>query len=70
MNQCPKCSKQDLWEFGTMVSGSIGGVELSFKAEKKKMTKLPPRVFSYVCKNCGYIESYIDPKELKKILKE
>ncbi|MCK5560350.1 MAG: hypothetical protein KAJ51_07135 [Thermoplasmata archaeon] len=70
MNECPKCGKQEIWEFGKIVSGSIGGIEINFVPEHKKLTTLPPRVYSYACKNCGYLESYIDPKELKKILKK
>lgn len=66
MKECPKCGKKEISDFGAFVSGAFGEYAVYFNFESKKDLTVPPRVYGYVCMNCGYIESYVSPKELKK----
>jgi predicted nucleic-acid-binding Zn-ribbon protein len=70
MLACPKCGKKDLWEEGKIISGGMYGIQNLFRPIKKKTLQRSLLMRSFACKNCGHIEFYINPKELKEILRD
>lgn len=60
---CPKCNEP--MDEGTLsMSGSsyTGYVSLKQTGMIRTVTKI---MRAYACTNCGYVEMYLDPKELK-----
>jgi predicted nucleic-acid-binding Zn-ribbon protein len=71
MNICPKCGKTEFWELGRIeTDGAPRGIWVKFVSERKKTLSISPMIWSYACKNCGYIESYVNPEDLKKTVDE
>lgn len=63
---CPKC-KHELDEGHISVTGNelVGYVSNQQTGTLRQMTKLQS---ARACPNCGYVEVYLDPAELKKRL--
>jgi predicted nucleic-acid-binding Zn-ribbon protein len=63
---CPKCNeKMDEGLVNPTGSGVIGYISQKQTGILKTMTKINQ---ARVCPNCGYVELYLDPKELKQRL--
>ena len=61
---CPKCNQQmdEGWVSPTG-SGFMGYVSKKQTGMLKTVTKVNQ---GYACPNCGYVEMYLDPKELRQ----
>ena len=70
MKECPKCGKEDSWEQGNIIHGGMYGIQNVFRPRQKKAFQPSLTIQTFVCKNCGYIESYVNPKHLKETLKK
>ena len=68
MQSCSKCGGTEI-DYGSLVTtgafsiGALTGMDVLYHSSKKKRAKLWIR--SYTCLNCGHIELYLDPKQLK-----
>lgn len=63
-NQCPKCGSADIAQFQS--SSSLSGVGLNLQ-----LSPGVANVTRYVCKKCGFIESWVaDPRSLSKLQKK
>ena len=61
---CPKCNElMDEGWVSVTGSGFMGYVSKKQKGMLKTVTKINQ---GYACPNCGYVEMYLDPKELKQ----
>jgi len=65
-NTCPKC-KHEMDEGYVSPTGSnfLGYVSRKQAGMLKQVTKVN---LGMACTNCGYVEMYLDPEELKKRL--
>ena len=70
MKECPKCGKKDSWEEGNIIHGGLYGIQNIFRPRHKKFFHTSQSIQSFASKNCGYIESYINPNPFKKTLKD
>lgn len=58
---CPKCN-EPMDEGAISVSNQIGYVSKKQTGMLRTVTKISR---AYACPNCGYVEMYLDPKELR-----
>ena len=59
---CPKCN-HPMDEGAISASDQIGYVSKKQTGMLRTVTKIRQ---AFACPNCGYVEMYLDPKELKK----
>lgn len=63
---CPKCKEaMDEGYMSWSGSGSSGYISKKQTGMLRVVTKI---MQAYACPNCGYVEMYLDPKELKQKL--
>ncbi len=63
-NPCPKCNEtMDEGHVSVTGSNSFGYVSNKQTGMLKVVTKIR---LARACPNCGYVELYLDPKELKQ----
>ena len=61
---CPKCN--ETMDDGT-ISWSGSGASAYVSNKQTGMIRVPTQIKqAYACPNCGYVEIYLDPNELKK----
>jgi hypothetical protein len=67
--RCPFCSSTEI-DYGSLVTTEAfaagafpGGLDILLKSSNKKTKKVWVRVGT--CLNCGHMELFIDPKQLK-----
>ena len=63
MEMCPKCSCDQI-ELGWILSAG----KIAFRSDDMPYPLSGGNVRTYVCMECGYIESYVDKKYLEKII--
>jgi predicted nucleic-acid-binding Zn-ribbon protein len=70
MQICPKCGKKEI-ESGSVVTSMTGHAAFStkyngvlYRAQESKQDKVA-NIFATTCLNCGHVELYLDPKQLK-----
>lgn len=61
-HHCPKCN-QPMDEGAISSSGQIGYVSKKQTGMLRTVTQIRQ---ARACPNCGYVEMYLDPKELKQ----
>ncbi len=61
MNECTKCGSRNI-DQGRLYSA--GGT--AYKSEKHKIV-FKDNCIAYVCKDCGFVELYVEPEYLGKI---
>ena len=59
---CPKCN-HPMDEGAVSTSDQIGYVSKKQTGMLRTVTKIRQ---AFACPNCGYVEMYLDPKDLKK----
>jgi predicted nucleic-acid-binding Zn-ribbon protein len=59
VRQCPKC-------WGTMELGYLPGAWNWSAGKSLWRFKDPRRIFGHACKNCGYVEFYLEKKTKRK----
>jgi predicted nucleic-acid-binding Zn-ribbon protein len=65
-NICPKCRKGNIIVTRDRLHANAGG---SITVSKIKPTEKNTALFTfYICKDCGYVEHYLEMEELEKIL--
>jgi predicted nucleic-acid-binding Zn-ribbon protein len=62
MDKCPKCLSSTI-EAGWILSAG----KIAFRSDRLRYPFTGGNVRTYVCLDCGYAESYVDPKYLEKI---
>ena len=62
MRECPKCGCTEIDSGWILSAGKI-----AYKSDGQKYPFSGGNCRTYVCTNCGYIESYVDSEYLKKI---
>jgi predicted nucleic-acid-binding Zn-ribbon protein len=60
VKQCPKCD--GIMEDGRSLSTSWQIVEMEVYLKKKKAIWFGDEITPFYCKNCGYIELYLEKK--------
>ena len=70
MKECSKCGKKDSLEEGYLMCSGLPQRFVIFKPKQKNFFHGSQTTRSFVCKNCGYIETYIDPNPFEKTLKD
>jgi hypothetical protein len=55
VKKCPKCS-------GEMEVGYLDGAYNWQRGRSYLQLRPGPRIFAYACKNCGYVEFYIEKR--------
>jgi predicted nucleic-acid-binding Zn-ribbon protein len=53
VKQCPKCG-------GEMEIGLLSSAYYWTQGKSRWTTGIGPKVFAYKCKNCGYVELYVE----------
>jgi predicted nucleic-acid-binding Zn-ribbon protein len=68
INTCPKCN-ETMDEGLLNISRAGAGAAIGYVSQKQKgMLRPPTNIKVRACPNCGYVELYLDPKELKQRL--
>jgi len=62
-NTCSKCQSNDV----VYVKGRTGSYGMGNVIMLRAFS--PINVSSYICLNCGFLEEYIEPKDLEKVKK-
>lgn len=70
MRECPKCLQKDVEVYGKVYGNTMLDSGILFKPENVKFFNIPPKVYSVVCSNCGFLELFVIPEELKDCMKE
>lgn len=63
---CPKCHSKEILKIKDVFHSSSGG-NISH-ARHIFNEKNCAKITFYICKNCGYVEQYLDKEELTKLL--
>jgi predicted nucleic-acid-binding Zn-ribbon protein len=58
--KCPKCNNE--MELGNEIAAGTVSPEMNWVKDGKTLKLGAPKIFSYSCLKCGYIESYVDRK--------
>ena len=61
MNKCPKCGGAEI-DRGWITSAG----KVAYLSDKQRGPFVKANCTTYVCVNCGYAETYVDPNYLKK----
>ena len=65
-NTCPKCHSQNILKIkDTLHANGAGNISYAKHMFIKSNCAF---ITYYICKDCGYIEEYLDQEELKKLL--
>ena len=68
INPCLKCN-EPMDEGFLKITGAGAGTAIGYVSQKQKgILKTPMNIMARACPNCGYVELYLDPKELKQRL--
>lgn len=68
MDKCPKCGSQNLW---TGRLDNVSDTWLRFMPDTNTIMNRPVKIKSWVCMECGYIETYVaEMDRLKQIAEE
>lgn len=63
--KCPKCSNTNIIKIKDVLhSNGAGNIS---NAKQIFTNKVCARFTFYICKQCGYVEHYLDDEEIKKI---
>ena len=69
---CPKCKAQD-WDSGVVEVGNFPQAWWDngtyYNSDNKKLFRTRAPLEADVCLNCGHVAIYVNPKQLKKGLK-
>lgn len=63
MKECPKCRGTEI-DAGWILSAG----KIAYKSDKMRYPMQGGNVRTFVCKGCGYVESYADREYLEKIV--
>ena len=69
INPCPKCN-EPMDEGHLSISKAGAGATIGYVSQKQKgMLRVPTNINQMrACPNCGYVEFYLNPKELQQRL--
>jgi len=66
MKECPKCGSSNIGE-GLMCGTQVLTNLCFYSTNDKSFSAIKPDIKSWVCLNCGYLESYADKPLLEKL---